>query len=275
MGTGSPSNADLLHALALLQGYTLGLSGVAEASLAHGGASNVDIELLSAVDAMGPVQPSVVAESLGRPRSTLSRSITRLLDAEMLETQPVVGDRRRVNLTLSPLGRQSLAAFHAALADYFQDCAPVVKEVLLLLGRDPDSVLDMPVVGPTQAARRMAAVGATYVTSVRAVVAPYGIHTMADRFAIAAIAHRGSIRPSQLADELWLTPAGTTGVLDRLERAGLVRRDASGVAGDGRGILVSLTPRGEAAVTAVLAVFGQHVDAILDSVSVTVARGTT
>ncbi|WP_345201561.1 MarR family winged helix-turn-helix transcriptional regulator [Fodinibacter luteus] len=274
MGNGSPSTSDLFHALTLLQGYSLGLSGVAQTSLAHGGASNVDIGLLTAVDAMGPVQPSVVAESLGRPRSTLSRSITRLLAAGMIESRPVPGDRRRVNLTLGPEGRRSLAAFHAALADYFEDCAPIVKEVLLLLGRDTEAVLDKPAIEPSEAARRLATVGATYVAAVEAAVAPYGIHAMVDRFAVAAIAHRGSIRPRQLADELWLTPAGTTGVLDRLERAGLTRRDATGVADDARGILVLLTPRGEAAAAAIIAVFAQHLEAILEVHSVRVSRGT-
>ncbi|MGW0204247.1 MarR family winged helix-turn-helix transcriptional regulator [Nonomuraea sp. NPDC003201] len=56
------------------------------------------------------------------------------------------------------------------------------------------------------------------------------------------VAHGGSATPSELADELMLSPAGMTGRLDTLEKSGLVRRLRS--AEDRRRVDVELTDKG-------------------------------
>ncbi|MFB9839884.1 MarR family winged helix-turn-helix transcriptional regulator [Actinoallomurus acaciae] len=56
--------------------------------------------------------------------------------------------------------------------------------------------------------------------------------------------HGASMTPSELARELLLSPAGTTGRLDTLEQAGLVRRLRG--AGDRRRVEVELTAAGHA-----------------------------
>ncbi|HEX4812062.1 MAG TPA: MarR family transcriptional regulator [Nonomuraea sp.] len=55
-------------------------------------------------------------------------------------------------------------------------------------------------------------------------------------------AHGGSATPSELASELLLSPAGMTGRLDTLEKAGLVRRVRS--TDDRRRVDVELTAKG-------------------------------
>lgn len=55
----------------------------------------------------------------------------------------------------------------------------------------------------------------------------------------------GTMRPSELADLLPLTRSGTTRLVDRLERDGLVERRSCPT--DRRGNLVALTPEGERA----------------------------
>ena len=50
------------------------------------------------------------------------------------------------------------------------------------------------------------------------------------------------LRPSEFAGSLMLTSSGTTKRLDRLERAGLIRRDPD--PHDRRGVLITLTPAG-------------------------------
>ncbi|NQV06261.1 MarR family transcriptional regulator [bacterium] len=52
-----------------------------------------------------------------------------------------------------------------------------------------------------------------------------------------------AMRPSDLADGLRLSRSGTTRLIDRLEREGLVERRSCDT--DGRGSLVALTPEGE------------------------------
>ncbi|MDQ3402364.1 MAG: MarR family transcriptional regulator [Actinomycetota bacterium] len=50
------------------------------------------------------------------------------------------------------------------------------------------------------------------------------------------------LRMAELADALLLSRSGVTRLVDRLERSGLVARER--VAGDGRGVIASLTDRG-------------------------------
>ncbi|GLY76023.1 transcriptional regulator [Actinoallomurus iriomotensis] len=58
------------------------------------------------------------------------------------------------------------------------------------------------------------------------------------------VSHGGSMTPSELAQELLLSPAGMTGRLDTLEQAGLVRRLRG--TGDRRRVGVELTDAGHA-----------------------------
>lgn len=53
----------------------------------------------------------------------------------------------------------------------------------------------------------------------------------------------GAMRPSDLADQIGLSRSGTTRLVDRLERDGLVERRSCGT--DRRGTFVGLTPEGE------------------------------
>ncbi|MEU8321708.1 MarR family transcriptional regulator [Nonomuraea sp. NPDC048881] len=55
-------------------------------------------------------------------------------------------------------------------------------------------------------------------------------------------AHNGTATPTELAAELLLSPAGMTGRLDTLEKAGLVRRVRS--TEDRRRVDIELTPKG-------------------------------
>ena len=57
-----------------------------------------------------------------------------------------------------------------------------------------------------------------------------------------AQADNGALRPSELADALPITPSGVTRLIDRLEREGVVERQAC--ATDGRGTVVALTADG-------------------------------
>jgi len=56
-------------------------------------------------------------------------------------------------------------------------------------------------------------------------------------------AELGSLRPSELAEQMGLSRSATTRLIDRLESGGLVERSAC--ASDRRGTFVTLTPEGE------------------------------
>jgi DNA-binding MarR family transcriptional regulator len=69
------------------------------------------------------------------------------------------------------------------------------------------------------------------------------------------------LRLTDLSERLLIRPPSVTGVVDRLERAGLVQRDGSPT--DMRAKRVSLTPKGRQVVEQVLAVHGKQMEAVL------------
>lgn len=63
------------------------------------------------------------------------------------------------------------------------------------------------------------------------------------RLVLRLVAHYGRPSPGVLAEALRVHPSSLTGVLRRLERAGLIRRARDPA--DGRRAIVSLTPKGQ------------------------------
>src|SRR5688500_177457 len=64
--------------------------------------------------------------------------------------------------------------------------------------------------------------------------------TAVDQRALALIAGKGPLSAGELAKEITLTPGAVTGVADRLERAGLVRREPD--PGDRRRVVITAIP---------------------------------
>src|SRR5207253_10506557 len=75
------------------------------------------------------------------------------------------------------------------------------------------------------------------------------------------------LRLTDLSDRLLIRPPSVTGVVDRLERAGLVVRDGSPF--DMRAKQVALTAKGRELVERILAVHGQQIDTVLGVLSST------
>ncbi len=266
MGSSRPPEqaAGMLHTLVLLQRYTLELTQVFGAALDDGPSSNIDGRILLALESGGVTTPSGLVKSLGVSRSTVARSLSRLRRAGLVQSTPSVEDRRRAVLEGTAKGRRGVARLEHALADFFDDGSAVVKEVMLLHGRETDPASDHEGTGPAlDVVGRLLAVGTSFVEDATGSVERFGISDAVDRFALVYLA-QGESRPSQLAEYLHLTPAGATGLVERLEGLGLVERQAGGLASDRRVALVWLTRRGRQATEAMLEAFGRHEDAILD-----------
>ncbi|MGW4527722.1 MarR family winged helix-turn-helix transcriptional regulator [Amycolatopsis sp. NPDC004378] len=69
--------------------------------------------------------------------------------------------------------------------------------------------------------------------------------------------HQGRLPPTALVKRLGIASASVTALLDRLELAGLSRRERHPT--DRRSVLVVLTPAGRAAIEAMFAVFSEDV----------------
>lgn len=73
----------------------------------------------------------------------------------------------------------------------------------------------------------------------------------------------GQLRMTDLAAQTVLTPSGLTRVVDKLEEAGLVRRQSC--ASDRRGSFATLTPKGRRRVEAAVPVHLQHIEELVGS----------
>ena len=146
------------------------------------------------------------------------------------------------------------------------------KEVMHLLGRRADGSANPPRrVEVREVAERQAAAGAAYVRDVRSRMRAFGVGDTLERYTLTILAlHRA--RPSDLAYDLELSPAGVTSLLDRLEGLGLVVRESGVLDSDLRAVLVELTPRGRRAARAVLGTFSAHQGAVLDALEPTLGH---
>jgi DNA-binding MarR family transcriptional regulator len=79
-------------------------------------------------------------------------------------------------------------------------------------------------------------------------------------------AGRSGLRLTELSEQLLIRPPSVTGVVDRLERAGLVRR--VNVVTDLRAKQVVLTPQGRELLDKVLTVHGKQVDRVMSGLDV-------
>ncbi len=259
-----------LRALVLLQRYSLGLNHVVDRALGDLGSDNADIQLLLVVGSAGGLSPSEVVATLRRPRSTVSRGLARLLSSGLVERRPHAVDRRRAELHLTSRGRERIARFEQSMSTFFSEGEPLVKEVMLLLGRDPDRLRRSgrrP--GALELADRMSAAGEAWADDLRSRLSRFGEMETVDRYALTVLAERWT-RPTWLADELRMSPAGTTSMLERLEGLGLAARENGVLDSDRRAVVVHLTPKGRRAARVLLDTFRAHQEMVLDAIALTI-----
>ena len=266
----STEESAALRALVLLQRYTLGLNEVAEQALGDLGSDNADIRLLLVVGSAHGVSPSELVATLRRPRSTVSRGLARLLSSGLVERRTHAVDRRRAELHLTSRGRESIARFEQSMSAFFSEGEPLVKEVMLLLGRDPERRQrpeGRP--GALELADRMSVVGQNWESDLLPRLRRFGAMETVDRYAVAVLA-QGWARPTWLADELRLSPAGTTSMLERLEGLGLAARESGVLDTDRRAVVVHLTAKGRRAARILLDTFLAHREQMLDAIAPTI-----
>jgi DNA-binding MarR family transcriptional regulator len=264
----------LARALVVLHRYSVDLTEIAAQYLGRYVLENRDIEMILTVHRSGPMTPTEMAARMKAPRSTVSRAMARLEGTGLLVRIPDERDGRSVRIVLTPKGRRRVAAFSARLGDFFSHAEPLLKEAFHLMEvsvPDPDPTASA---DPVAAGQALTAAGAEYVEEAVRELREFGISESSDRFTIALLDLLGGLRPTQIADELGLTPSGTSGVLTRLERVGLLTRRHDVTAGDRRAVLVELTPRGQRAADVQLDAFERHVPVLVPALMLTCAAGS-
>jgi DNA-binding MarR family transcriptional regulator len=248
----------------------MGLNKVADQALGDLGSDNADIQLLVVVGSAHGVSPSELVATLRRPRSTVSRGLARLLSSGLVERRTDAVDRRRAALHLTSRGSESIARFEQSMSNFFSEAEPLVKEVMLLLGRDPER-LRRAERRPRalELADRLSAAGQAWGNDLQPRLRRFGELERVDRYALTVLAEAWA-RPTWLADELRLSPAGTTSMLERLEALGLAVRESGVLDTDRRAVLVHLTPKGRRAARIQLDTFKAHQEQVLDAIASTI-----
>jgi DNA-binding MarR family transcriptional regulator len=259
----------MARAMVMVSRYSADITELAIQSLGRGDIDNRDIQFLLAVHEKGPLTPTGLAAGTGTAPSLVSRALRRLEEAGLVARTRDAGDRRSVLVTVTGKGRRRVTAFADRLADYFASGEPLLKDMFQALGYPTPEVGGSAAVDPLVAASEMGRAGAAFVEDVTHALAPFGIREFADRFTLVLILLNGHQRPSQIADELGFSLSGTSGLLTRLEEAGLITRRHDAIAGDRRAVKLELTARGEEAALVQLSTFARHAPSLAAALRLT------
>lgn len=250
----------LLPGLLLLDRYTREITELAAVCVGQGSVDNRSIQILVELYERPGLSPSEIARRLSLSRSAVSRSLKLLDDEQLVKRSPRTGDRRSSSLKLSDTGRRRIRAFRVQLGDFFHQNASLVTSALHAFEVDlgPDTL--SPQLDPLAVVQRMGEAGGPYVDDVVVALEGRGESDFVARSAVALLLHHRAMRPSQLGAILGLSSSSVTALLDRLERAGSLRRRYGHVAEDRRAVVVELTAQGRRASRIQLEVFGRHAE---------------
>ncbi len=100
---------DVCHCFAVRQAGRW-ISQLYDQHLAACGLRSSQYGILAQLDRLGPASIAALAEAMVMDRTTITRNVTPLQRDGLLEIAAAEDDRRRKELRLTPLGRQTLAA---------------------------------------------------------------------------------------------------------------------------------------------------------------------
>jgi DNA-binding MarR family transcriptional regulator len=244
---------DVLH-------FSRDLARIASGLLGPRVTTNRHVQILQLVARRPGISPSELADALLLHRSAASRLIRRLEREGLLRRRPDDTDRRVSRLEFTTPGRAATAALTravdrhlAAAADGYRSVGRSLTEAAHGCGA-PAGVAGPAT--PEGATAVLARAGAPLAEQLSPWLESFGLATVTDRAALAVVRRHGEVRPSRLSEELDLGSSGTTALVGRLVRAGLVERRPDPA--DGRAALVRCTPRGAEAVDGAVEILARH-----------------
>lgn len=195
----------------------------------------------------GSVRPGDLQGLLGMTSGGVSRMLDRLAHEGLVRrTNKKVGDDgRAAPVELTAAGRRACAALDQALANAREDCRPLAKEALIHLEAVGAVHHDGPPQGPGEV---LTCLGVAAESIGRAVGEAVQHEAMQDLHHVVLLCHaelNGGSRPVSLMELLRLSSGGVTKLVDRAEKAGLVRRTLGAIHTDRRGVMVQATRQGE------------------------------
>lgn len=237
----APEWQALLRAQLLLLRFSTEMTAFFDGFFGDGVAGNHEFQILSHLARNGSAGPGDLAEVTGLSRAAVGRVVSHLEDAGLVERRPSPTDRRAVLVSLTTSGRRRVTRMQRELGLQFRSLAPLVKEIVDLLGQaDELPIVPDPDGSPLVAAHELSEAGSDWQNSYETV-----LERGRPRLAATAIALWGEARPGQLQDLLDLSSGGVTYLVDHLVALGVVRREYGTISDDRRGVSIRLTPAGE------------------------------
>lgn len=264
MSTSEPVDATCrwTRACVALTLLTVDLTALAADALGRSSTRNRDIQVLLLLGERPGSSPSEMADLMGVSRSSLSRTVRRLMSQDLVVRRRDERDGRAAHLWLTPAAMGRLSAFESAFIRYVGTGRSLFDALIDLTrgekGASRSVRVDAAELTPLAVLGLLAEVGAITVEDIMTVAPSYGLEHSTDRAALMIIHERGPVRPSHLAASLHLTSGGATLLVDRLAHNGLVDRLRPQEASDRRGVLVVCTPRGHAAAAEICSVISRH-----------------
>ncbi|WP_062530761.1 MarR family transcriptional regulator [Demequina rhizosphaerae] len=205
----------------------------------------------------GPSRVAEIEASTQLEPDAVLRFMRELRGRRLVESSRAAVDRRQRAYHLTDAGWAAVRRTASDLEAFFADYAPLAGEVVRLTEAQAPArtAVEPPPADDPDPWTVAAGISRTGQQLSRAIVARLGAERESKVqgrriIAMIAICSQGEMRPSALAEELGLSAAGATYLIDVLERHGLVTRERS-LAGDRRTKRVVATTEGLAAAVAV------------------------
>ena len=231
---------------------------------------NSSIAILLTLLRDGPLRPQQLLEPAGLSSAGLSGALARLEGAGAVVRDPdgVDDDHRGVLVSLTPAGRRVALRTVEVVDAACRAAAEGIKSLTEVVAALPAPVQQAAIVEPgwqADVVLTTARMGSLMGDALGFTAADgHEVHAV-DVGALCVVDEAGTCRPGYLVERLGLTSGGVTRVLDRLESVGLVRRSYGVLEEDRRGVFVTLTDAGVAAVTDAMERFARHSELVAAS----------
>lgn len=220
---------------------TMDAAGVGEWS------SNVDLGALGVVAISGQVRPRDLLAPTRLTRGGLSNLLDRLESAQLITRTygEVTGDRRGALVTITARGQALVAEVADAASRAMVEQRSVIIDLIGLLdelgaGRGPTRRTPAP--SRVEVLEMIGDIGTLFVNALASV--DPNDPTPTKTAIVLSLCHQpGNARPRDLIEPTQLSSGGVSQLLDRLERAALIRRTA-GDRSDRRSVVIAPTIRG-------------------------------
>jgi DNA-binding MarR family transcriptional regulator len=258
----NPPTDPLVHALMLIDRFSMGLTRIAHETLGPSGVTSRDIRVLLTIYRLPGLTPSDLADRLAIARALVSQSLHRFRKAQLVKSDVDPADHRSWRVSVTANGRTQVEIFEAQVAEWFAYGEPQIRSIFALFNRTPDSEPGG-FVTSLEAVSTVAAAGGPWVAEVTSHLLPYRVLTATDRYALSLVDALGSLRPRELSTALHLTTSGVSALLDRMGDAGLTARTHQSGERDRKAVRVALTPHGTQAARFRREALSHHSDQVL------------